>query len=86
VSLTGSNSGWHKGWFICGTTPSSHFWRTLKKWSDDPAKIEQEKILKDHWAVLRCLRGAGVTLAKSSGSTMPEELCRSGGGRFVSAR
>jgi hypothetical protein len=23
-----------------------------RNWSDEPAKTEQEKILKDHWAVL----------------------------------
>jgi hypothetical protein len=36
-------------------------------WSDGPAKMEQEKILKDHWVVLGCLRGAGVTLAEVLG-------------------
>jgi hypothetical protein len=30
-------------------------------------KTEQEKILKDHWAVLRHLRGAGVTLSEVPG-------------------
>jgi hypothetical protein len=33
-----------------------------RNWSDGLAKMEQEKILKDHWAVLRHLRGAEVTL------------------------
>jgi hypothetical protein len=30
-------------------------------------KAEQEKILKDHWAVLRSLRGAEVTLSEVLG-------------------
>jgi hypothetical protein len=29
--------------------------------------MEQERILKDHWIVLGCLRGAGVTLAEVIG-------------------
>jgi hypothetical protein len=35
----------------------------VENWSDGLVKTEQEKILKDHWAVLRRLRGAGVTLS-----------------------
>jgi hypothetical protein len=38
-----------------------------RNWSDGPAKAKQEKILKDHWAVLWCLRGAGVTLEEVLG-------------------
>jgi hypothetical protein len=37
--------------------------QSRRNWSDGPAKTEQEKILKDHWAVLRRLRGAEVTLS-----------------------
>jgi hypothetical protein len=38
-----------------------------RSWADGPAKKEQEKILKNHWAVLGRLRGAGVTLAEVIG-------------------
>jgi hypothetical protein len=31
---------------------------------DGPAKAEQEKMLKSHWAVLGRLRDAGITLAE----------------------
>jgi hypothetical protein len=37
--------------------------QSRRNWSDGPAKTEQEKILKDHWAVWRRLRGDGVTLS-----------------------
>jgi hypothetical protein len=36
-------------------------------WSGGPVKAEQEKILKDHWAVVRHLQGVGVTLSKVLG-------------------
>jgi hypothetical protein len=35
VSLTSSNSGWHKGCSTCGTTPSSHFRRSPETPSPD---------------------------------------------------
>jgi hypothetical protein len=38
-----------------------------RSWADDPAKKEQDKILKHHWAVLGRLRGAEVTLAEVIG-------------------
>jgi hypothetical protein len=40
------------------------FTESRRNWSDSPAKTEQEKILKDHWAVLRRFQGAGITLAE----------------------
>jgi hypothetical protein len=75
VTLTSLNNGWHKGWFylrndlkftLLAFTRNSiaESWRN---WSDGPAKTEQEKILKNHWAVLKRLRGAGVTLAEVIG-------------------
>jgi hypothetical protein len=70
-SLTSSNSGWHKGWFYLRNDPvftlpaftGNSIGQSRRNWSDGPAKTEQEKILKDHWAVLRHLRGAGVTFS-----------------------
>jgi hypothetical protein len=70
-SLTSSNSGWHKGWFHLWNDPEftlsaftgNSMGQSRRNWSDGPMKTEQEKILKDHWAVLRRLRGAGVTLS-----------------------
>jgi hypothetical protein len=75
VSLTSSNSVWHKGWFYLRNDPefalpsytrnsTTESWRI---WADGLAKKEQEKILKDHWAVLRRLRGPRVTLAEVIG-------------------
>jgi hypothetical protein len=70
-SLTSSNSGWHKGWFYLRNDPEfalpaftgNSIGQSRRNWSDGPAKTEQEKILKDHWVVLRRLRGAEVTLS-----------------------
>jgi hypothetical protein len=75
VTLTSSNSSWHKGWFYLRNVPEfvlpaysgNSIAESRRNWSDGPAKTEQEKILKDHWAVLRRLRGAGVTLAEVLG-------------------
>jgi hypothetical protein len=72
VTLTSSNSGWHKGWFYLRNDPEfalpSYTGKSIaesrRSWADDPAKKEQEKILKHHWAVLGSLRGAGVTLVE----------------------
>jgi hypothetical protein len=72
VSLTSSNSGWHKGWFYLRNDPEfvlpAHIGNSIaesrRNWSDGPVKTEQVKILKDHWAVLRHLRGARVTLVE----------------------
>jgi hypothetical protein len=38
-----------------------------RNWSDGSVKKEQEKMLRDHWVVLRRLRGAGITLAEVLG-------------------
>jgi hypothetical protein len=91
--LTSSNSGWHKGWFFLRNDPehalpsyTSHsIAKSQRNWADDPAKAEQENMLKSHWAVLGRLRNAGITLRRSPGSTMPGVLCRSGGGHSGSA-
>jgi hypothetical protein len=74
-SLTSSNNGWHKGCFYLRNDPEfalpayteNSIAESRRNWSDDPTKVEQEKVLKDHWAVLRRLRGAGVTLAEVLG-------------------
>jgi hypothetical protein len=55
VSLTSSNSGWHKGWFSLRNDPEfvlpaftgNFIAETRRCWSNCPAK-EQEKILRDH--------------------------------------
>jgi hypothetical protein len=70
--LTSSNSGWHKGWFYLRNDPEfalpaytgNSIAESRRNWLDGPAMEEQEKILKNHWAVLRLLRGAGVTLVE----------------------
>jgi hypothetical protein len=75
VSLTSSNSSWLKGWFYLRNDPEfalltftgNSIAESRRSWTDGPAKTEQEKILRDHWAVLRCLRGAGVTLEEVIG-------------------
>jgi hypothetical protein len=59
-SLTSLNSGWHKAWFYLRNDPEftlpvytgNSIVGSRRNWSDEPAKTEQEKILKDHWAVL----------------------------------
>jgi hypothetical protein len=54
VTLTSSNSGWHKGWFYLRNDPEFALYtgnsiaESRRNWSDGPAKTEQEKILKDH--------------------------------------
>jgi hypothetical protein len=75
VTLTSSNSGWHKGWFYLRNDPEfalpaftgNSVAESRRNWSNGPVKAEQEKILKNHWAVLGRLRGAGVTLAEVIG-------------------
>jgi hypothetical protein len=75
VSLTSSNSGWHKGWFYLRNDPEcvlptytgNSITELRRNWSTGPAKTEQERILKDHWVVLRHLRGARITLAEVLG-------------------
>jgi hypothetical protein len=60
VTLTSSNSGWHKGWFYL-RNDSEHalpaytgcsIAKSQRNWPDGPAKKEQEKMLKPHWAML----------------------------------
>jgi hypothetical protein len=75
VTLTSSNSGWHKWWFYLRNDPEfalpsyteNSIAKSQRNWADDPAKKEPEKILKHHWAVLGRLRGAGVTLSEVIG-------------------
>jgi hypothetical protein len=75
VSLTSSNSGWHKGWFYLRNDPEfalpsyteCSIVKSQRNWSDGPAKKEQEKMLKLHWAMLGCLWNAGITLAEVIG-------------------
>jgi hypothetical protein len=75
VTLTSSDNGWHKGWFYLWNDPEfalpaytgNSIAESRRNWSDDLVKTEQEKILKDLWAVLRHLQGAGVTLEEVLG-------------------
>jgi hypothetical protein len=72
VMLTSSNSGWHKGWFYLQNDPEHalpsytgcSIAKSQRNWVDGPAKKEQEKMLKLHWAVLGRLRNARITLAE----------------------
>jgi hypothetical protein len=56
VTLTSSNSGWHKGWFYLRNDPEftlplytgNSITKSQRNWADGPAKREQKKILKDH--------------------------------------
>jgi hypothetical protein len=56
VSLTSSNSGWHKGWFYLRYDPEfalpsytrNSIVESRRSWADGPTKKEQEKILKNH--------------------------------------
>jgi hypothetical protein len=41
--------------------------KSRRNWADGSTKKEQEKMLKLHWAVLGCLRNAGVTLTEVIG-------------------
>jgi hypothetical protein len=70
-----SNSGWHKGWFylrndlehaLLAYTGCSIV-KSQRNWADGPTKTEQEKVLKSHWAMLGCLRDAGITLVEVVG-------------------
>jgi hypothetical protein len=60
VTLTSSNSGWHKGWFYLRNDPEftlpastgNSIAEPLRNWLEGLVKTDQEKILKDHWVVL----------------------------------
>jgi hypothetical protein len=75
VTLTSSNSGWHKRWFYLRNDPEfalpsftgCSIAKSQRNWADSPAKKEQEKMLKLHWVMLGRLRNAGVTLAEVIG-------------------
>jgi hypothetical protein len=75
VTLTSSNSGWHKRWFYLRNDPEfalpsftgCSIAKSQRNWADSPAKKEQEKMLKLHWVVLGRLRNVGVTLAEVIG-------------------
>jgi hypothetical protein len=70
--LTSSNSGRHKGWFYLRNDPEHalpaytgcSIVKSQRNGADGPAKTEQEKMLKSHWAMLGRLRDAGITLAE----------------------
>jgi hypothetical protein len=61
----------HKGLFYLRNDPEfillaftgNSIGQERSNWTDGPPKVEQEKLLKEHWAVLAHLQGAGVTLA-----------------------
>jgi hypothetical protein len=73
--LTNSNSSWHRGWFYLQNDPghalSSYTGCSIAKSqrnrTDGPAKTEQERMLKSHWAVLGRLRNTEITLAEVVG-------------------
>jgi hypothetical protein len=73
--LTSSNSGWHSGWFYLRNDPEHalpsytgcSIAKSQRNWADGPAKAEQEKMLKSHWAALGRLRNAGITMAEVVG-------------------
>jgi hypothetical protein len=73
--LTSSNSGWHRGWFYLQNDPEQahsaytgcSIAKSQRNRADNPAKTEQEKMLRSHWAVLGRLRNAGITLAEVVG-------------------
>jgi hypothetical protein len=75
VTLTSSNSDWHKGWFYLRNDPEfalpvftgNSIAESRRNGSDGPAKAEQERILKDHWALLGCLQGDRVTFVEVIG-------------------
>jgi hypothetical protein len=56
VTLTISNSGWHKGWFYLRNDPEHvlpayigcSIAKSQRNWADGPTKKEQEKMLKPH--------------------------------------
>jgi hypothetical protein len=48
--------------------------QSRRNWTDNPVKTKQEKILKDHWAVLGRLRRAGVTLSTVIGQYHAREV------------
>jgi hypothetical protein len=75
VTLTSSNSSWHRGWFYLKNDPEHalpsytgcSIAKSQRNWADGPAKKEQEKTLKPHWVVLGRLRNIGITLAEVVG-------------------
>jgi hypothetical protein len=56
VTLTSSNSGWHKGWFYLQNDPDHALLaytvcsiaKSKRNWAEGPAKKEKEKMLKFH--------------------------------------
>jgi hypothetical protein len=75
VTLTSSNSGWHKGWFYLRNDPEHALLaytgcsiaKSQRNWADGPTKKEQERMLKSHWVVVGRLRNAEITLAEVVG-------------------
>jgi hypothetical protein len=41
--------------------------KSQRNWVDNPAKAEQERMLKSRWVVLGRLRNTGITLAEVVG-------------------
>jgi hypothetical protein len=93
-SLTSSNSGWHKGWFYLRNDPEfallaftgNSIGQSRSNWTNGPPQAKQEKMLRNHWAVLGRLREAGVTLAIVIGQYHAQGSCRSGDGRCAFVR
>jgi hypothetical protein len=75
VALTSSNNDWHRGWFYLRNDPEHalpsytgcSIAKSQRNWADGPAKKEQEKMLKSHWAMLGRVRNTGITLAEVVG-------------------
>jgi hypothetical protein len=57
-----------------------------RSWTDGPPKAEQEKMFKEHWAVLTRLRNAGIDLATIIGQYHGRGSSCSGGSRCALAR
>jgi hypothetical protein len=70
-SLTSSNSSWHNRWLYLRNDPEfalqafteNSIGKTPTSWTNGPPKVEQEKMFKEHWAMLARLRDAGVEMA-----------------------
>jgi hypothetical protein len=94
VTLTSSNNGWHEGWFYLRNDlefalpayTGNSIVESRRSWSDDPAKTEQEKMLRDSGWCSDVSEEPGSPQWRWSGNTTPKDSCRSGDDRFVFAR
>jgi hypothetical protein len=91
--LTSSNSGWHRGWFYLRNDPEHELpsytgcsiAKSQRNWAAAPPRQSKRRCSSPIGSCLGVFGTLGSPWRRLSGSTMPEVLCRSGGGHSGSA-